>query len=73
MADRNRKGGKEVLLEFQRIGNAVKVVAMDPETLVEVTIMGPPGAGEEALTRIAVRKLEYVLNKRKTERGDGHK
>lgn len=68
MADRGGEGGKEVLLEFQRIGNAVKVVAMDPETLVEVTIMGPPGAGEEALTRIAVRKLEYVLNKRKTER-----
>ncbi len=68
MADRNSEGGKEVLLEFQRIGNAVKVVAVDPESLVEVTIMGPPGAGEEALTRIAVRKLEYVLNKRKTER-----
>lgn len=68
MADRNRKGGKEVLLEFQRIGNAVKVVAVDPESLVEVTIMGPSGAGEEALTRVAVRKLEYVLKKRKTER-----
>ncbi len=68
MADRGGEGGKEVLLEFQRIGNAVKVVAMDPETLVEVTIMGPPGAGEEALSRIAMRKLEYVLNKRKTER-----
>ncbi len=68
MADRGGEGGKEVLLEFQRIGNAVKVVAMDPETLVEVTIMGPPGAGEEALSRIAMRKLEYVLNKRKMER-----
>ena len=68
MADRGGEGGKEILLEFQRIGNAVKVVAMDPETLVEVTIMGPPGAGEEALSRIAMRKLEYVLNKRKTER-----
>jgi hypothetical protein len=68
MADRGGEGDKEVLLEFQRIGNAVKVVAMDPETLVEVTIMGPPGAGEEALSRIAMRKLEYVLNKRKTER-----
>lgn len=68
MADRNRKGGKEVLLEFQRIGNAVKVVAVDPESLVEVTIMGPSGAGEEALTRVAVRKLEYVLSKRKKER-----
>lgn len=68
MADRDRKGGKEVLLEFQRIGNAVKVVAVDPESLVEVTIMGPSGAGEEALTRVAVRKLEYVLSKRKKER-----
>lgn len=68
MADRKSEGGKEVLLEFQRIGNAVKVVAVDPESLIEVTIMGPSGAGEEALTRVAVRKLEYVLKKRKTER-----
>ncbi|MHA1568235.1 MAG: DUF6898 family protein, partial [Alphaproteobacteria bacterium] len=38
MADR---GETEVLLEFHRVGNAVKVTAMDPESMVEVSIMGP--------------------------------
>ena len=62
------RGGKEVLLEFHRIGNAVKVTAMDPETMVEVSIVGPPDAGEEQLTRTAIRKLEYVLKKQRARR-----
>ncbi len=64
----------EVLLEFQRLGNCVKVTAVDPATLVEVTIMGPTGCGRETLTRNAVRKLDYVLAKRAgtaLNRGEG--
>ena len=57
----------EVIIEFQQIGNAVKVTAVDPESQIEVSIVGPPGAGEETLKRTAIRKLEYVLNKRRTE------
>lgn len=57
-------GGREVILEFQQVGNAIKVTAVDPETLIEVSIVGAPEAGEEALTRTAIRKLEYVLGKR---------
>ncbi len=56
-------GSNEVLIEIQQIGNAVKVAAIDPETLIEVSIVGPPSAGEGALTRAAVRKLAYVLEK----------
>jgi hypothetical protein len=52
------------LLEFQTIGNAVKVSAIDPETLVEVSIVGPISATEADLSRLAARKLEYVLKKR---------
>ena len=55
----------EVIIEFQQIGNAVKVTAVDPESQIEVSIVGPPGAGEEMLTRTAIRKLEYVLDKRR--------
>ena len=55
---------KEVIIEFHRIGNSVKVTAVDPVSQVEVSIVGPPGAGEETLKRTAVRKLEYVLKKR---------
>jgi len=57
--------GREVLLEFQAIGNTVKVTATDPLTLVEVSIVGSAHAGEEALRRTAIRKLEYVLAKRR--------
>jgi hypothetical protein len=56
---------REVILEFQRIGNSVKVTAVDPETLIEVSIVGAASAGEEALRRTAVRKLEYVLGRRR--------
>jgi hypothetical protein len=59
--ERNR----EVILEFYAIGNAVKVTAVDPETLVEVSIVGSPSAGEELLRRTVLRKLEYVLSRRK--------
>jgi len=55
---------REVILEFHSVGNAVKVTVIDPETLVEVSIMGPSAASEEALKRAALRKLEYVLAER---------
>jgi len=54
------------IIEFHRIGNAVKVTAMDPRTLTEVSMVGDPGAGEAELTRLVVRKLEYMLAKRAT-------
>ncbi len=53
----------EVIIEFLRIGNAVKVTAVDPESMIEVSIVGPPDAGEETLKRTAIRKLEYVIDK----------
>ncbi len=56
--------GRDVILEFQNIGNSVKVTAIDPVTLVEVSIVGSTSAGRQALGRVAVRKLEYVLAKR---------
>ena len=56
---------KEVLLEFQQVGNAVKVTAVDPDTLTEVSIVGSPMAGEETLKRTAINKLNYVLEKKR--------
>ena len=53
----------EVIIEFLRVGNAVKVTAVDPESMIEVSIVGPPDAGEETLKRTAIRKLEYVIDK----------
>lgn len=56
--------GGEFLLEFRRIGNAVKVSAIDPVTGTEVSITGPASIGEAELTLNACNKLRYVLRKK---------
>ncbi len=55
------------LLEFYRIGNYVKVSIIDPVSNTEASIVGDPRASEAELTRIAVRKLEYVMKKKQAE------
>ncbi len=57
-------GDREILVEFHRVGNAVKVTAVDPDSLTEVSLVGDPAMGEAALARAAVRKLRYVLGRR---------
>ena len=52
---------REVIFEFHRIGNSVKVSAVEVESGVEVSIVGNPAVGETVLKRLALRKLEYVL------------
>ena len=56
--------GREVLVEFQQIGNAVKVTAMDTKSMVEVSVMGPDTAGEGTLNRNVINNLNYVLLKK---------
>ena len=56
--------GGEFLLEFRRIGNAVKVSAIDPVTGTEVSITGPASIGEAELSLNACNKLRYVLRKK---------
>ena len=63
MAD--RRGDREVILEFQQIGTSVKVTAVDPVTLVEVSIVGPASAGKETLKHNSFNNLRYVLEKKK--------
>jgi len=57
--------GGEIIIEMQQVGNAVKVTAVDPVSLVEVSIVGSPSQGEEILKRTAVNKLNYVLRKQR--------
>lgn len=54
----------EVIYEFIPMGRYVKVAAVDPATLTEVTIVGDPAVGETLLKRQARRKLAYVLAKK---------
>jgi hypothetical protein len=62
------KGLGNMIFEFSAVGNAVKVCAIDPDTGLEVSIVGPVNAGEEALRRTAMSKLRYMLDKRQASR-----
>jgi hypothetical protein len=64
MARRNEDG---VILEFVHIGRYVKVSAIDTKSGMEVSIVGDPAQGEAALQRVAIRKLQYVMNKKAAE------
>jgi len=57
--------GREVLIEIFQVGSSVKVSAVDPETGIEVSIVGSPSAGEEILKRTAINKPNYMLRKRR--------
>ena len=51
------------IVEFYQVGNSVKVTAIDPETFIEATIIGPTNAPRDQLSQLAVKKLLYILNK----------
>lgn len=61
----------EVLFEFHRVGNAVKVSAIDPVTNTEVSIVGSPSAGERTLKLNAYRKLLWVIEKNRKAAEEG--
>ena len=55
---------KRIILEFIQVGAYVKVSAVDPISLVEVSIVGDPSASQEILKRNVLKKLNFVLSKR---------
>lgn len=60
---------REVFFEMIRMGRYVRVSAIDAETGTEVQIVGDPAQGEAMMKRIALRKLTYVLRKRRESGG----
>lgn len=58
---------EEVLFEFRPVGHYVKVSAIDPKTRTEISIVGDRKASNEELKRIAIRKLQYVIDKNYNE------
>lgn len=56
---------KDIIIEFYPYGSVVKVSAMDPATLTEVSIVGDPARGKAYLKQLALKKLRYVLAKEK--------
>ena len=67
---------REVLFEFVVRGNFVKVMAVDPITGTEVSIVGDSRASKSTLQRVATKKLVMVLERKRGKvilRNDGEK
>ena len=56
---------REVLFEFTRNGRYLRVTAIDPRTGIEVSMIADPRYGETLITRLATRKLAYVISKQR--------
>jgi len=54
-------GPGEVYFEFVAIGTSVKVIAIDAATGTEVSVIGPVGAAQADLRRLALGKLKARL------------
>ena len=54
-----------IIIEFIQVGAYVKVSAVDPVSLVEVSIVGDPSASRNTLEQNAIKKLKFVLSKKK--------
>jgi hypothetical protein len=57
------EGDREVYFEFTALGAVVKVAAIDAQTGLEVSVMGPAGAPRGDLQRLALQKLRARLAK----------
>jgi len=62
MAIQEKKSG-EIYFEHLQLGIYRKVVAIDADSGIEVTVMGPAGAVKKRIEEIALRKLRMRLEK----------
>lgn len=58
---RSRRGA--VLFEFIRIGAYVKVIAVDERSGTEVSMVGDPSRSSDYLKRVAMQKLQRVMER----------
>jgi len=57
----NRQG---YIIEYRKVGNSVKVSAIDQVTLTEVSIIASPSLSRKDMAAMAIKKLHYVMGKR---------
>ena len=65
MSHATGSGDEGAIVEFRRIGAALKVIAIDPITGMEVSMVGDPRLSQQEMARLAVQKLRYVQNKQR--------
>jgi len=54
----------EIYVEFVILGNSLKATAIDPETGLEATVIGPANAAQSTMAQAARRKLEFMAKKK---------
>ena len=59
----------EILFEYIRQGNFVKVTAIEPNTQIEASVVVPAALNQEQMKIQALRRLRYVLEKGSDEQG----
>lgn len=57
-------GHGPIYVEFVRQGNVVKATAIDPQSGLEASIVGPASAPQAMLAQAARRKLDYLARKK---------
>lgn len=57
---------REIIIETVRIGNSLRVTAVDAATGTEVTFQTPANLPPSGIRALAVSKLKYVMNKQKS-------
>ncbi|MBS4773974.1 MAG: hypothetical protein KHX55_06850 [Proteobacteria bacterium] len=57
----------EILFEYVRQGQYVKVTAIEPETCTEVSVVVPVSLSQEQMQIQALNRLNYVLKKKAGE------
>ena len=59
---------KNYIIEFKQVGALIKVSAIDPATITEISIVLPAGKNlsRDDMKKLAVKRLEFVLKKKAT-------
>lgn len=60
----NSEPAGEILFEIRRLGNVLRVAALDPVSNIEVVVSGPAAGGEAPLRQLARNKLSRALQQR---------
>jgi hypothetical protein len=56
--------GKEIFVEFVILGNSLKATAIDPDSGLEASVIGPANAPHHAMAEAARNKLNYMARKK---------
>lgn len=59
-----RKENGEFIFEYVVMGNFVKATIFHTATMREVSVVGARGTPKEMLEKLAMRKLQYIMNKK---------